>query len=567
MVDKQWILREVDLQQRAALVQALSISSITATILVARGITTLHQAQRWLSPQGALPYDPYLIPDMEAAVDRLHQAVTGGERICFYGDYDVDGIAATSLYLTYFRSLGAQVSAYIPDRLNEGYGLNEAALRWLQQEGVTLVVTSDCGTTAHREIEAARQAGLDVIITDHHQPDVRLPPALAILNPHRADSRYPFTGLCSGGLAYKVVQAYDTRYGGAGIDPESLLDLAALATIADVVPLQDENRLLVREGLSLLSRATRCGIRALKQVAGVTGDCTAEAVAFRLAPRINAAGRLAHARIGVQLLTTTSEAEARAGAEELERLNRIRQNIEQETTAEALALVKDDPAQPALVAWGSTWHLGVVGIVAARLVDRFHRPAVVLAVNGKGIAKGSARSVPGFDLYQALGECRDLLEAYGGHPSAAGLTIKATRLEDFRRRFAEVASRWSGGSPPPPQLHVDAEVNLSDVDHKLVREFSLLHPFGAGNPEPTLAVRNLMVLQSRVVGDRHLKLTVRHGNSLPFDSIGFRMGAAAGPGLSPGRTVDLAFVPERNSWNGLERIQLRIRDLKLPRTS
>jgi single-stranded-DNA-specific exonuclease len=257
MVDKQWILREVDLQQRAALVQALSISSITATILVARGITTLHQAQRWLSPQGAVPYDPYLIPDMETAVERLHQAVTGGERICFYGDYDVDGIAATSLYLTYFRSLGAQVSAYIPDRLNEGYGVNEAALRWLQQEGVTLVVTSDCGTTAHREVEAARRSGLDVIITDHHQPDAGLPPALAILNPHRADSRYPFTGLCSGGLAYKVVRAYDTRYGGAGIDPESLLDLAALATIADVVPLQDENRLLVREGLSLLGRGTR----------------------------------------------------------------------------------------------------------------------------------------------------------------------------------------------------------------------------------------------------------------------------------------------------------------------
>lgn len=567
MVDKQWILREVDLQQRTALVQALSISSITATILVARGITTLHQAQRWLSPQGAVPYDPYLIPDMETAVERLHRAVTGGERICFYGDYDVDGIAATSLYLTYFRSLGAQVSAYIPDRLNEGYGLNEAALRWLQQEGVTLVVTSDCGTTAHREVEAARRSGLEVIITDHHQPDAGLPPALAILNPHRADSRYPFTGLCSGGLAYKVVQAYDTRYGGAGIDPESLLDLAALATIADVVPLQDENRLLVREGLSLLGRGTRCGIRALKQVAGITGDCTAEAVAFRLAPRLNAAGRLAHAQIGVQLLTTTSEAEARAGAEELERLNRVRQSIEQDTTAEALALVKDDTGQPALVVWGNSWHLGVVGIVAARLVDRFHRPAVVLAVNEKGVAKGSARSVPGFDLYRALGECRDLLEAYGGHPSAAGLTIKAARLEEFRRRFAEVASRWSGGNPPPPQLHVDAEVNLSDVNHKLVREFALLHPFGAGNPEPTLAVRNLMVLQSRVVGDRHLKLTVRHGNSLPFDSIGFRMGAAAGPALSPGRTVDLAFVPERNSWNGLERIQLRIRDLKLNRTS
>lgn len=563
MLEKQWIFRDVDIRKRAALTEALSISSITAQILVARGITTPLQAQQWLAPHQSIPHDPYAIPDMELAVDRLHQAVAGGERICFYGDYDVDGMAATSLYLTYFRSLGANVSAYIPDRRQEGYGLNEAALRWLQREGVTLVVTSDCGTTAHREAETARQLGLDLIITDHHQVDARLPPALAILNPHRSDSHYPFLGLCSGGLAYKVVQAYEARYGGGGIDPESLLDLTALATVADVVPLQDENRLLVREGLSLLSRGTRCGIRALKQVAGIAGDCTTESVAFRLAPRLNAAGRLAHAQVGVHLLTTTSESEAKAGAEELERLNRLRQSIEQETTAEAVALLKEGPDLPALVVWASHWHLGVVGIVAARLVDRFHRPAIVLAVNEQGIGKGSARSIPGFDLYQALSECRDVLEAYGGHPSAAGLTIKATRLEDFRRRFADVAGRWSGGAPSLPLLHVDAEVNLVDINLKLLREFTLLHPFGAGNPEPTLAVRNLMVLQTRVVGDKHLKLTVRHGNSVPFDSIGFRMGSAADLGLSAGRTVDLAFVPERNSWNGLDRIQLRIRDLKL----
>ncbi|MDE3118165.1 MAG: single-stranded-DNA-specific exonuclease RecJ, partial [Nitrospirota bacterium] len=248
--------------------------------------------------------------------------------------------------------------------------------------------------------------------------------------------------------------------------------------------------------------------------------------------------------------------------DQLEQLNRARQRLEEETTAEAVAMAKAETDPAALAVWAGHWHLGVVGIVAARLVERFHRPAIVIAVNDQGIGKGSARSVPGFDLYQALSACRDLLDAFGGHPCAAGLTIRESRLEQFRARFAEVAARWEGGTPKQPLLHLDAEVHLSEVNDQLVQELALLHPFGAGNPEPTLAVRNLAILGSRVVGERHLKLTVRHGNSKPFDGIGFRMGSLADCGLSASQSVDLAFVPERNSWNGLDRIQLRIRDLK-----
>nr|MBI3614870.1 single-stranded-DNA-specific exonuclease RecJ [Nitrospirota bacterium] len=562
MPTKQWVLREVDQQQRADLAKSLSISPITAAVLLARGVTTAAQAQTWLAPHLVAPHDPLLIPDMEQAIDRLHRAVVEGERICFYGDYDVDGMAATSLYLTYFRGQGGQVLSYIPHRVREGYGLNETALRWLHRQGVSLVVTSDCGTTAHREAEAAKQLGLDLIITDHHQCDERLPPALALLNPHRSDSAYPFTGLCSGGLAYKVTRAYQDKYGTTGPEPETLLDLVALATVADIVPLQDENRILVREGLDLIARGTRCGVRALKEVAGVGRDVTTGTVAFRLAPRINAAGRMAHAEMGVRLLTTESDTEAREVADQLEQLNRARQRLEEETTSEAVSMVKAEMEPAALAVWAGHWHLGVVGIVAARLVERFHRPAVVIAVNAEGIGKGSARSVPGFDLYQALSACRDLLEAFGGHPCAAGLTIRESRLEQFRERFAEVAARWEGGAPKQPLLHLDAEVHLSEVNDQLVQELGLLHPFGAGNPEPTLAVRNLAILGSRVVGERHLKLTVRHGNSKPFDSIGFRMGSLADCGLSVTQSVDLAFVPERNNWNGLDRIQLRIRDLK-----
>jgi single-stranded-DNA-specific exonuclease len=563
MIGKQWVYRPVDGEEQAALAQALSISHITASVLLGRGVRTSEQARFWLSPHHNDLHDPFLLPDMEPAIERLRRAVVAGERICFYGDYDVDGIAATSLYLNFFGSLGADVVSYIPHRMREGYGLNEAALRHLRREGVGVLVTSDCGTTAHREIEAANRLGLDVIISDHHQVEARLPPALAILNPCRSDSAYPFKGLCSAGLAYKVARAYQTTYGGEGSDPDMMLDLVALATIADIMPLQNENRLFVREGLALLSRGLRCGVRALKQAAGIDRDCTADMVAFRLAPRINAAGRLAHAEAAVRLFTTRSDSEAVRIAEDLERLNRERQRIEEETTTEAVSAFKDQDVPSAVVVAARHWHLGVVGIVAARLVERYHRPAIVVAVNAEGVGRGSARSVPGFDLYRALEACRDLLEAFGGHPSAAGLTIKESRLEEFRSRFSEVAEGWAGGQPPPPQLHVDADVQLREVGPQLVRELHLLHPFGAGNPEPILTVKKATILEMRLVGERHLKLLVRHGQSPAFESIGFRMGAPADLGLSANGAVDLAFVPELNRWNGLDRIQLRIKDLKV----
>ena len=334
MKPKLWVFREYDPLHRAALAQALSISSATASLLLARGVTTPHEATNWMSLQVA--HDPFLIPDMEVAVERLQEAVSGGEPVCFYGDYDVDGMSATALYLSFFGSLGANVRAYVPHRKREGYGLNAAAVQRLHNEGVSLLVTSDCGTTSHREIGLAMQLGMDVIVTDHHQSGDTLPPAVAVMNPHRADAQYPFRGLCSAGLAYKVAQAYQLRYGGVGVPLESLLDLVALATIADVVPLQDENRGFVREGLAQISRGARCGIRALKQVAGVVRDCLPETIAFKLAPRLNAAGRLDHAMLGVQLLTTESPAEAQRLAERLEQLNRERQKIEADVMSEAV---------------------------------------------------------------------------------------------------------------------------------------------------------------------------------------------------------------------------------------
>jgi single-stranded-DNA-specific exonuclease len=560
MRNRLWVFRDTDPELQMSLARALSISPVMASVLLARGVTDIQGASRWLSSADPF-HDPFLLPDMEQAIDRLHRAAIGKERVCFYGDYDVDGMSATSLYVSFFEAIGGLGCAYIPHRLREGYGLNEAAIRALHHEGVTLIVTSDCGTTSHREIAAARRLGMDVIVTDHHQTDDKMPEALAVLNPHRADAVYPFKGLCSAGLAYKCVQAYCTKFE-EPFAPESMLDLVALATVADIVPLHDENRIFVREGLAQISRGARCGIRALKQVAGITRECNSDTIAFRLAPRLNAAGRMDHALAGVQLLTTESDLEARQLAERLEVLNRSRQQIEEAIAREALSSVDESGEKAAVVVASRNWHLGVVGIVAARLVEQYHRPAIVIALDGQGLGKGSARTVAGFDLYQALARCRDLLVAFGGHPSAAGLTIEESKLPEFRERFSEITAAWIAGSGTAPTLHVDAQVHLSQVTLQLIQELESLHPFGAGNPEPTLAVRGLEVVETRVVGDKHLKLRVRQPNSWTFDSIGFRMGPFADLGLTPGRPIDLAFSPERNHWNGYDRIQLRIRALR-----
>ena len=562
MITRRWIFPTVDPRDCSILASLLSISPVMASVLLARGITSKAQAEQWLSSDETL-HDPLLLPDIEEAIDRLHRAVTGGESMCFYGDYDVDGMAATSLYVMFFQRLGANVRWYIPHRLRDGYGLNEGALEQLASAGVTLLVTSDCGTTAHREVAAAARLGLDVIITDHHQGEAGMPSAVAVLNPHRPDSHYPFKGLCSAGLAFKVVQAYCLKYAPESDDLDNLLDLVALATIADVVPLQGENRSFVRAGLMRMSQGTRCGIRALKQVAGIDDVCTSASVAFRLAPRLNAAGRLAHADLGVRLLTTESDVEAFEIARRLEELNKERQGIEEETSAEASALVEDSAQRSAIVVSSRGWHLGVVGIVAARLVERYHRPAIVIAIDEAGVGKGSARSVPGFDLYQALSQCAEYLEGFGGHPSAAGLTVLESRLPHFINTFSDIVSAWTRDTPSAPLLHVDAEVKLMEVRPQVIRELNRLHPCGAGNPEPLLASRRISLLEARIIGDGHLKVVVRQQGSMPFEAIGFRMGALlTEQRVLLDRPVDLAFTPELNRWSGLDRVQLRIADIR-----
>lgn len=563
MLHKIWKIRSIDRGQVDALARVLSVSPLTATVLCGRGAVESDRARDWLAPSGGLTHDPFLLPDVEPALDRLHLAVQRGERVCFYGDYDVDGMSATSLHWLFWRSVGATAEVYIPHRQEEGYGLNEAAIRRLADRGVSVLVTADCGTTSHHEIELAGRLGIEVIVTDHHQIQSPVPRPLAFINPYRPDSRYPFQGLCSGALAYKLVEAYGRKFGASGVQIETFRDLVALSSIADVVPLRDENWVLVRDGLAQMTQGTRCGIRALTQCLALNGPWSASTVGFRVAPLLNAAGRLAHAGLGVQLLTTDSDVVALDLVQRLTQLNLRRRQIEQDITREAVTQVDAGESPPAIVVGAEGWHVGVLGIVAARLVERYHRPAIVVAFDQRGHGKGSARGIPGFDVCQALAECRPFLVAFGGHPMAAGVTVRKEVFSDFRRKFVDVAEGLIDAKMTVPTLEVDADVSLAQIRLPLLQELERLQPFGMGNPEPTFLSKGLSVLEKKVVGDDHLKLLVRQNHSAPLDGIGFRMGGFA-DALDAGHgRVDAVFSPELDHWKGHRRIQLRLCDLRM----
>lgn len=558
---REWVIRPSDPEVCRMLADALGLRDLTAAVLAARGHRTPEAARALLDGTEAAGPDPFLLAGMERAVDRVHRAVQCRERVLVYGDYDVDGASATSLYLSFLKGLGLSADFYIPNRIKEGYGLNADAVRRIAASGAAVLITADCGTTSVDEIALAQSLGMDVIVTDHHLPGKTLPPALAILNPCRPDSGYPFSGLCSGGLAYKVASAYRAKYGSVGSDPESHLDLVALATIADVAPLQDENRTMVRQGLRLLSRGARPGIRALKAAAGIDGACGVGTVGFTLAPRINAAGRLGDAADAVRLLLTEDDREAAELAGLLNRLNQERQLVEEGIVAEAMQAAEAAPGGPLVLA-SRGWHQGVVGIVAARLVERFHRPAVLIAVNDEGIGKGSARSVAGINVFEAIAQCRDSLDAFGGHAAAAGLTVREDRIPEFRARLADVLQGPLSSPASRPRLICDAEVEPHGFSPAAVRELGRLGPFGSGNPEPTLLLRNLRIASARIVGTNHLKLALTGRSGPRLDAIGFKMGSLESRGISRTEPIDVACALDVNAWNGTERVQLRLKDVR-----
>jgi single-stranded-DNA-specific exonuclease len=563
--ERLWRLKETD----AAIVQELAASGeippLLARLLAVRGIRSREEMKRFLSPSLADLSDPFLLKGMDRAVDRLVVARERGETVCIHGDYDVDGVTSVALMLTFLKSVGFQVVYVIPLRLEEGYGLSTEGVDEAARRDAKVLITVDCGITSLKEALYCRERGIDLIITDHHTPGETLPDALAVINPLQPGCTAPCRHLAGVGLAFKLVVALRSRLraggcfaGGNEPNLREYLDLAALGTIADLVPLRDENRIIAAFGLKELTDGRRTGIRALKRVADVKDPVGCGDVGFRLAPRLNAAGRLDDAKRGVALLLTDDPEEAGAIAAELDAANRERQEIEKEILADALAMAQS-PAmsgRSAIVMASDNWHPGVIGIVASRVVEAFHRPTILIALRD-GVGKGSGRSIPALHLYDALAACGEHLLKFGGHKQAAGLTVDQETLEAFIGSFDEVVAGKLSEDDLTPLLQIDAELSPAEVTLDLVRLTASLRPFGMGNPEPLFMLRGARVMQSRVLKETHLKMTVSAGGR-QFDAIGFGM---AGRGIDSG-LVDIAFVPELNAWNGRESLQLRLKDIR-----
>src|SRR5437667_2836192 len=552
------------LPARDALAQVLGVDPVVAQVLIARGYDSADRARAFLAaPLDSLP-DPDGLVDVPAAAERLVRALRTHEPMTIYGDYDADGVSATSILLGGLRALGGEVSFYIPSRFTEGYGLNDAALHRLAEAGRHLVVSVDCGVTAAGEIARAGERKQDVIVVDHHEPGPALPPAVAVVDPKRRDAGASFREYSAAGLACQVLRAVRRRSHQPPM-PEELLDLAALGTVADVVSLVEDNRIIARAGLQRMRDLPCLGLAALIKVAGVSGDVTARHFGFSLAPRLNAAGRLGDAGVAVKLLTTDDPAEADAIAAQLDVANQQRRALCDQILVQAIEQVESARLQegPAIVLASEGWHPGVIGIVASQLVERYYRPVVLMAVEG-GTAKGSARSIERFHLVDALAQCTDLLDRFGGHAMAAGLTANAERLPEFSERFRAVAATRLTPQDLVPVLHVDAEVRLPAVTEALSEQLQRQAPFGMGNREPVFATRGLTAVTTRVVGDgQHLRLGVADGHALA-EAVGFRLGDASELLAFTRAKVDLAYTVGLDRWNDRVRVQLVVADLVTP---
>jgi single-stranded-DNA-specific exonuclease len=554
MRDGTWTIEPCSYAEVKGLAEALEVSEITASILVRRGFRDVESARMFL--QGELePHDPFLLGDMAVAVERIRAAIADGRSICVHGDYDVDGICATALAVLVLRGLGAEVEWHLPSRFEEGYGVSALTIERLADEGCTLLLTVDCGITAVEEVAAAKARGLEVIVTDHHRPGDTLPECPIVAT---RPSGYPFPELCGTGVVCKLAQAL-------GVDVAPYLDLVALATIADVVPLLDENRSLAIAGLRELARTQRPGLQALMRNARVDPAAVdAAAVGFRLAPRINAAGRLGRPDAALELLLTADADEAKRLADELEALNRDRQAVEDRILRAAIAEVESWPEakrhRRGYAIWGEDWHEGVIGIVASRLVERFHRPVVLIAGTEKEW-KGSGRSLPAFDLHGALAACAEHLHRFGGHRAAAGLSIDPANLDEFGSAFAAHADAVLAEDELAPVTRVDAIVPGPALTLGLATELERLAPFGLGNPDVTLLVPDVEAVQPGVVGDgKHLRFRIRQSDRDAGSAIAFGLGPQLDRLRRPVR-YDLACRLKENRWNGTVAPQLVVRRL------
>jgi len=559
MISRKWIIKTPHPQLQVLLSNELKLHPVVAQLLINRGVETPQEARDFLDGDFASLHDPFLLKDMEKAVARLTEAKIRKEKVMIFGDYDVDGVTSSAVLACAFKQFGLEAINHIPHRLRDGYGLNHAIAKEAKDKGVTLLVAVDCGISAVAEVETLRQEGIDVIVVDHHEPLAdKLPKAVAVIDPKRKDCLYPFGSLAAVALAFKLAQAL------LGKDYRNNLDLVTLGTIADVVPLYGENRTLVKEGLPCIEKTTNLGLQALIKTARIKGKkVTPKSVGFILGPRINAMGRIDSAEKSLRLLLTEDQLEAEQIAATLETHNRQRQETQGAIIEEALHKVEHEvnfKNDRVIVVSAQGWHRGVVGIVAARIMDTFYRPAIVLSVED-GIATGSARSIEGFHLFDALSKCAHLLEDFGGHDYAAGLTILERNIDAFRQEMNQIAHDTLRDEDLTPSLSLDCEIPLSSVTLDLVKIVNRLYPFGEGNPEPLFCSRNVIVKSPPVVlGRDTLKFWVTD-KKVVVSAVGFGMGAYQTL-VAQGKPIDIAYAISIDDWNKEPTVQLELKDVK-----
>jgi len=567
MIEKRWKLKEVvDQYEIDYLADSLNVSEILAKLLVLRDIKTFTQAKGFFRTSLDDLCDPFLMNGMEAAANRVIDAVTNQENILVYGDYDVDGTSSTAMLYMFLKKLNANVNYFIPNRVKEGYGISVQGVDYAKELEVKLLISVDCGITAVDEVEYAKTFGIDVIICDHHQPKDKLPDCYALLDPIKPNCNYPYKFLSGAGVTFKLIQGICDKIGKHG-EPMNYLDLVALAGAADIVPLTDENRILVKEGLAQINRTPRPGIKALLECAKIApGNLNSGQIVFALAPRINAVGRLSEAKTAVELMITTDDAEATRLALVLEKENYERRKIDVDTLAEAVDKVVDSVdivEDLAIVLHEANWHPGVIGIVASRLVEKYYKPTVMLTTID-GIAKGSARSIASFNIYDALKECEDVLIHFGGHEAAAGLAVEVDKIDEFRERFQKIVKEKIDRNDLIPEITIDSKIKLSEITAKFIRIVEQFSPFGPKNMRPVLWAEDVRAVSSRVISGKHLVLTIKQEDcNKVFDCIAFNMAEFA-PLVNGGSVkFDTVFSIDQMVKDGKVFPQFRIKDIKI----
>lgn len=559
---------EEEIHKRDELVAKLGISPVIALLLVQREITSVDEAKKFFKPNLKDLHDPFLMPDMDKAVERLNKALGNKEKILIYGDYDVDGTTAVSLVYKYLRSYTSSLDYYIPDRYDEGYGISYKGIDFAYENGMTLIISLDCGIKAIEKIDYAKQKGIDFIICDHHMPDATLPDAVAVLDAKRVDSEYPYEHLSGCGVGFKFMQAFAQSNNFPFSDLEKLLDLTAVSIASDIVPISGENRILAYYGLKQLNSNPSLGLKGIIDICGLTGkDITISDIVFKIGPRINASGRMMNGKEAVDLLLAKDSVEAREKSESINQYNDERRELDKKITDEANAIIDDFSNmedRKAIIVYNKDWHKGVIGIVASRLTEKYYRPAVVLTKSSELIT-GSARSITGFDIYKAIESCRDLLENFGGHTYAAGLSLREENLEAFTERFLKLAAEEIIPEQMTPQIDIDSILDFRDINNKFVSELKKMSPFGPDNQKPIFCTMNVKDFgTSKLVGKdmEHIKLELIDTNSTsPMHGIAFGM-HEFNAHIKNMKSFNICYTVEENTYNNNTSIQLMIKDIK-----